>query len=496
MRSTWISIASAALTLHAAHAQPSNGGGYLHLDGVDDAVSTPGDFVTQTLTIEAWVRPETLHPQWTAGIVTYGGEDSSSFDFGVGPPGDARLRFFINWNQGQQTIAGNQPLTMDVWQHVAVTYDGEVARLYINGQLDAEKVFDTEILPSGPNPLLAIGDDYPGVSEFLGAQIDEVRLWSVARSAAELQAAMDAPLGGDEPGLLAYYNFDEIAGGVVIDRSPNGLHARLGLSYSPEGRDPARRRYAPTRLRSISLTSREDAQLVPIGGSITQQLAIINAGPPDAGWSPVINRHDDMHVRDSFPCGQNLDLPYVYANQYLAGADEITYDNCGSAFYRVRFEMPPAFRNAIVVGAANADDLGLAFVNRRPLSLLLTQQDVDNLGQDRIHTRHHLLGWPTPDPIFEDQVPDLLNPGMNSISFGVCSDASDSEPAGMEFRAIVQYECLADWNIDGREDTTDFTAFLNDWNPRRPETDINGDGVVNTQDVLLFINVWVFGCPE
>lgn len=490
------SLCAAAGLAAGAGAQPGDAGGYLSLDGVDDVVTAQGDFITEQLTIETWIYPTKLHPQWTAGLVAYGSPDASSFDFGIGPPQDPRLRFFINWNQGQKTIIGTQPVAMEQWQHVAVTYDGEVARLYINGELDAEKTFNTPILPSGDGALLAVGDDYPGASEFLGGSFDEVRLWSVARSQSDIQASMATPLTGTEAGLFVYYTFDEIIGQVVLDESRSGLHARLGLSLADESNDPVRHRYAPTRLRALRLSSSDPALVRPITGSIDQQLATINAGPPSGGWQELIHRHQDLHQRDSFPCGENLDRPYVDSTAYLDGHDEITLDNCSSAFYRVEFDMPPLFRRPTVIGTANADDLAVAFMNQRPLSLLVTEQDVTNLGADRVHTRHRLLGWPTPDPIFEDEVPNIVRPGRNSLNFGVCSDASEFEPAGLEFDVIVQYECLADWNVDGAKDTTDFTAFLNDWNAREPESDLNADGAINTQDVLAFINVWVFGCPE
>ncbi|HZW10002.1 MAG TPA: LamG-like jellyroll fold domain-containing protein [Phycisphaerales bacterium] len=494
MRARLIALVAAALP-SLASAQPHGAAGNLRLDGVDDAVTSRGEFLSQTVTIEAWLRPSSFHGQSSGGIVTYGSADRSSYGLAVGPATDPRLEFSINWNQGQSTVQGATPLTIDQWQHVAVTYDGATVRLYINGQLDAEQPLDAEILPSGAAAILAIGDD-PGAGEPVGGRFDEVRVWSVARTAPEIQGAMGGAITGWEAGLLGYYDFNEVAGQVVLDRSRSGFHARLGNNHNPEVRDPARTWSGPTRMRALRLSSSDDVQVQPIEGNVDAQLAAINAGPPVTGWGPVVNRHADLHSRDQFPCGENLDRPYVDASPFLVGDDEVTLDNCGSAYYRQLFDLPPAFRRPAVIGTANGDDLAVAFLNRRPLSLLLTTEDVNQLGRDRIHTRHHLLGWPTPDPIFEDEVADLLVPGRNRLAFGVCSDASESEPAGLEYEVVVQYECLADWNIDGRNDTTDFTAFLNDWNPRKPETDINGDGAVNTQDVLLYINVWVFGCPE
>jgi len=55
--------------------------------------------------------------------------------------------------------------------------------------------------------------------------------------------------------------------------------------------------------------------------------------------------------------------------------------------------------------------------------------------------------------------------------------------------------CVADFNGDGNVDTQDVLAFLNAWNAQDASADINGDGVVNTQDVTAFLNEWNSGCP-
>lgn len=55
-------------------------------------------------------------------------------------------------------------------------------------------------------------------------------------------------------------------------------------------------------------------------------------------------------------------------------------------------------------------------------------------------------------------------------------------------------ECVADFNGDGTVNTQDVLAFLNAWVARDGSADINGDGNVNTQDVLAFLNLWNAGC--
>jgi|GEM_PF-1951633 len=67
---------------------------------------------------------------------------------------------------------------------------------------------------------------------------------------------------------------------------------------------------------------------------------------------------------------------------------------------------------------------------------------------------------------------------------------------------VVASGCTADWNGDGTVNTQDFLAYLNDWNVQRLmdcsgggcSADLNGDSTVNTQDFLLFLNMWTSGC--
>ncbi len=54
--------------------------------------------------------------------------------------------------------------------------------------------------------------------------------------------------------------------------------------------------------------------------------------------------------------------------------------------------------------------------------------------------------------------------------------------------------CAADYNGDGVVNTLDVLAFLNDWSAGNDKADWNGDGTINTQDVLAFLNDYNLGC--
>jgi len=54
--------------------------------------------------------------------------------------------------------------------------------------------------------------------------------------------------------------------------------------------------------------------------------------------------------------------------------------------------------------------------------------------------------------------------------------------------------CPANYNADCVVNSQDVIAFLNDWVAGDPKADFNEDGTVNTQDVIAFLNRWVAGC--
>jgi hypothetical protein len=77
------------------------------------------------------------------------------------------------------------------------------------------------------NSDLFIGKGDPEFSsgEYFHGVLDEIRLWNVARSPEEIRAAMNTPLTGKEPGLVAYWDFDN---DTAKDKSGHGNDGVLG----------------------------------------------------------------------------------------------------------------------------------------------------------------------------------------------------------------------------------------------------------------------------
>jgi hypothetical protein len=54
--------------------------------------------------------------------------------------------------------------------------------------------------------------------------------------------------------------------------------------------------------------------------------------------------------------------------------------------------------------------------------------------------------------------------------------------------------CPVDLNLDGIVDTRDLIRFLQLWATDDEEADWNRDDVLDTRDVIAFLNAWNAGC--
>ncbi len=74
-------------------------------------------------------------------------------------------------------------------------------------------------------------------------KIDEVRIWNIGRSQAQIKSTMKMKLPEEyyasaDSGLVGYWQMDEGSGQVVSDLSYFGNHGTLGSSASSDSKDP------------------------------------------------------------------------------------------------------------------------------------------------------------------------------------------------------------------------------------------------------------------
>ena len=113
---------------------------------------------------------------------------------------------------------------LGVWHHVAAVLDRPNRRLslYLDGELIAE---DTDW---GNHSAWTSAPVQVGIMTYnfadLAGEIDELRVWNIARTQEEIRASMHTTLTGDAGGLIGYWNFED---GTAKDRSKNGNDGTL-----------------------------------------------------------------------------------------------------------------------------------------------------------------------------------------------------------------------------------------------------------------------------
>ena len=133
------------------------------------------------------------------------------------------LRLTTNNLDFDQKTTTNLNLQTGVWHHVAAVNSSSTRRLYLNGQ--ERPLTGSAITVQANTNALCLGVDCS--TRFFNGQMDEVRIWNMARSQAEIQANMNHPLAGTESNLVAYYRFDEGAGTVAYDTTTHHFDGTL-----------------------------------------------------------------------------------------------------------------------------------------------------------------------------------------------------------------------------------------------------------------------------
>ena len=159
---------------------------------------------TATATLEAWIRPE------AAGtIIKKAGMYELLYKGGK-----------IAFKVGSQEVTSASSLSIYTQEHpyvhVAAVADEDYIYIYLNGVQEA-RAQRTATVTGNTNQVVMAADGYKGA-------IDEVRIWNVARTAADIERDYGRYLVGNETGLMAYYTFDYAVASSFFDISYNGIN--------------------------------------------------------------------------------------------------------------------------------------------------------------------------------------------------------------------------------------------------------------------------------
>jgi hypothetical protein len=203
-------------------------------DGQTSYASITNDLTTatmpvQAMSVEMWVK---LRSAWDWGgflsafqdnggyekgwVVGNRGEDPATFSFGLSTVGAD------DGDEGSMDyLQANYPIEWNRWYHLAVTYDGAITKIYVDG--DLKNTMDTQFgdINYDTNAFFDIGS-YHDENEFFvtDGNLDEIRLYNVALDSSVIRDYMFQKVDESHPnyaGLISYWDFDELDGPVAPD---------------------------------------------------------------------------------------------------------------------------------------------------------------------------------------------------------------------------------------------------------------------------------------
>ncbi len=195
----------------------------LELDGQGDYVQLPSNIFNDLseATVEGWVKWERL------------GYYSQPFGFGSGEKWrtmvvnndeyTSDLQFFIYIQMKLYCIKVPDVLRLHRWVHIACVSGRKGMRLYLNGILVGEHGYTGSFSAISNDEENYFGKPHWSDNDDFKGQLDEVRVWKVARTEEQIQASMFRRLTGDETGLVGLWNFDSGDAGASSGNRHDGI---------------------------------------------------------------------------------------------------------------------------------------------------------------------------------------------------------------------------------------------------------------------------------
>ena len=183
----------------------------LHFDGVNDYVRSVGALAaTSELTIETWVNPTALNSA-TGFNALLNGDEFAGGTLHFQLLNDGKLAVGVGGGFGAVSTFA---VPLGTWSHVAAVYSSTAGtfKLYLNGTLQNTITGNTGGGVSGQAYTLGAWMSSGAPTRFFNGSLNELRVWNVARTDAQLAATYTQALTA-QPGLMVGYSFDQGAAG-------------------------------------------------------------------------------------------------------------------------------------------------------------------------------------------------------------------------------------------------------------------------------------------
>lgn len=199
----------------------------LKFDGENDRAVIPAlNLNSNTISFEAWIKPEGPQKPWSGVIVSEGENNACGIIFRenheLGYMWEDKNGSRWNWSSGLI-------VPLNRWSHVALVITPSEAALYLNGKKATHHIKNEVKALDG---IMSLGSDRKVSGRFFKGLMDEVRVWKISRTDEEIMAAGNGGYVPEKtPGLQAYYKMDHCQD-ALADYTPHAFHAeRAGTAY-------------------------------------------------------------------------------------------------------------------------------------------------------------------------------------------------------------------------------------------------------------------------
>lgn len=215
--------------------------GSLLFDGQDDYVEIPAASALDNLnalTVEAWVKTKGSTSEQSVVARWRGQGPRQAFGMSRTPTYE-KAEMSVG-TTSKSCTAGHGDIKQGQWHHVAGTWSNSTGKpaVFIDGKKMAASSCSTSLGSTMAAVLVGAKTSNGNLEDFWSGWIDEVRIWSTARSESEIAATMSTKLTGNEADLVGYWDFDDGSGDTARDLSGSGKTGRLGSSSGSDAADP------------------------------------------------------------------------------------------------------------------------------------------------------------------------------------------------------------------------------------------------------------------
>lgn len=182
-----------------------------------DGSQTGLDLSTTPFTLQCWYKPESVGLNY--GLISKRQAIATTGGYTLYINASDKIQLEVgNIGVGADTVTGNTSLSAGTWYHITAVRDGTNMKVYLNAVDDSSSTVTDNARNVDNAHAFAIGalrTDTP--DNYADGLVDDVRVYNVARTEAQVLADYQTQLDGDEANLQGYWTLN----GALTDKTSN-----------------------------------------------------------------------------------------------------------------------------------------------------------------------------------------------------------------------------------------------------------------------------------